>query len=376
MVMANDKINKARDLIDEGKYAQARKLLRGQKDPKAKRLLDEIDDLAPARSGSGAKDALQVILMGLIFTALFGGIGYVVASSMGIPKSAAVVDSTPGSATPIQSGGDVTQSPQSVAVEPSATPAPTDIACEAQAWWDANNATAAKLIGGALDLTIQTSGQQIQANKQAFDNWLSSVQSEAVAACLSAVQQAIVSAGPQVSALYGQFLTTSTEQTRAQALVQAMDALLPATDEIGKLSVSGGDDGWIKSVRDFSSAECTAKRWYNEVILGKDYKRFFTLLDALDFSQAGTATNSLREMQGLVGSFQADSATFPACVKAATDALLGAMNAFVAGSNARLQNDVANADAQIKAANTGLANFYSELGKLDASLAGIRLKRG
>ena len=373
--MANDKIDKARDLIDEGKYAQARKLLKGQKDPKAKRLLDEIDDLAPARSGGGAKDALQVILMGLIFTALFGGIGYVVASSMGIPKSAASVDLTPSNATPIQNG-DVTQTPQSVAIEPTVPPPPTDIACAAQAWWDANNATAAKLIGGALDLTIQTSGQQIQANKQAFATWVSGVQSEAVAACLSAVQQAIVTAGPQVTALYDQYLTTSSDQTRAQALVRAMDALLPATDEIGKLNISGGDDGWIKSVQDFSRAECTAKRWYNEVILGKDYIRFFTLLDALDFNQAGAATNSLREMQGLVGSFQADSATFPACVKAASDALLGAMNAFVAGSNARLQNDVANADAQIKAANTGLANFYSELSKLDASLAGIRLKPG
>jgi hypothetical protein len=375
MFMANDKINKARDLIDEGKYAQARKLLKGLKDPKAKRLMDEIDDLAPVQSGSGAKDALHVILMGLIFTALFGGIGYVVASSMGIPKSGAatVGDSTP-TAAPIQSGGDVTQAPQSVVIEPTLPPPPTDIPCEAQAWWDANNVTAAKLIGGALDLTIQTSGQQIQANKQAFDAWLSSVQSEPVAACLAAVQQAIVTAGPQVSALYDQFLTTSTEQTRAQALVKAMDSLLPATDEIGKLSVSGGDDGWIKSVQDFSRAECTAKRWYNEIILGKDYKRFFTLLDALDVTQIGAATNSLREMQGLVGSFQADSATFPACVKPASDALVGAMTAFVSGSNARLQNDAANADAQLKAANTGLANFYSELGKLDASLASVRLK--
>src|SRR5205085_894365 len=196
MFMANDKINKARDFIDEGKYAQARKLLKGLKDPKAKRLMDEIDDLAPVQSGSGAKDALHVILMGLIFTALFGGIGYVVASSMGIPKSgtSAAVESTPGGAAPTQSG-DVTQAPQSVVIEPTLPPPPTDIPCEAQAWWDANNATAAKLIGGALDLTIQTSGQQIQANKQAFDAWLSSVQSEPVAACMAAVQQAIVTAG-------------------------------------------------------------------------------------------------------------------------------------------------------------------------------------
>ncbi|MEO8613164.1 MAG: hypothetical protein ABI690_35055 [Chloroflexota bacterium] len=375
--MANDKINKARDLIDEGKYAQARNLLRGNKDPKAKRLMAEIDDLAPAQSGSGAKDALHVILMGLIFTALFGGIGYVVASSMGIPNSgsASVGDVTPVSTTPVQTNGDATQAPQSVVIEPTVPPPPTEIPCEAQAWWDANNATAAKLIGGAINLTIQSPGQQVKANKDAYDAWISGIQSQPLAACLSAAQGAIVTAAPQVSALYNQFLTTSTEQTQAQTLVQAMDALLPATDEIGKLSVTGGDSGWIESVQDFSRADCTAKRWYNEIILGKDYKRFFTLLDALDFSQAGAATNSLREMQGLVGSFQADSAGFPACVKTASDALQAAMNAFVMGSNARLQNDAANADAQIKAANTGLANFYSELGKLDQSLAGIRLKK-
>jgi hypothetical protein len=374
--MANDKINKARDLIDEGKYAQARKLLKGLKDPKAKRLLDEIDDLAPVQSGSGAKDALHVILMGLIFTALFGGIGYVVASSMGIPNSgsASGVDVTPVSTTPIQTTGDATQAPQNVVIEPTQPPAPTDIPCEAQAWWDANNATAAKLIGGALEMTIQTSGQQVKANKDAFDAWISSLQSQPVSACVSAAQQALVTAAPQVSALYDQYLTTSTEQTQAQALVKAMDSLLPVTDEIDKLSINTAADGWIKSVQDFSRADCTAKRWYSEIILGKDYKRFFTLLNGLDVSQIGAATNSLREMQGLVGSFQTDSATFPACVKAASDALVGAMNAFVMGSNARLQNDAANADAQLKAANTGLANFYTELGKLDASLASVRLK--
>jgi hypothetical protein len=314
-----------------------------------------------------------VIVMGLIFTAIFGGIGYVVASSMGIP-SAPAADATPGGVSPIQTSSDATQAPESVVIEPTATSTPTEIPCEAQAWWDANNATAAQTIGSAINMTIETSGQQIQTNKKALDTWLGSVQSEAVAPCLSSVQQSIVTAGPQVSALYDQFLTTSTEQTRAQALVRAMDALLPVTDEIDKLSVTGGDTSWITSVQDFSRAECPAKRWYNEIILGKDYKRFFVLLDALDFNQIGAATNSLREMQGLAGSFQADSAAFPECIKPASDALLGAMNAFVSGSNARLQGDAANADAQLQAASTGLANFSTELSKLDASLSGVRLR--
>src|SRR5690554_6435344 len=90
----NDKVNKARDLVDEGKYAQARKLLRGIKDPRAQRLMEEIDELAPVKTSSAGRDALHVILLGLVFTVLFGGIGYVIASSMGIPTAAVTPAST------------------------------------------------------------------------------------------------------------------------------------------------------------------------------------------------------------------------------------------------------------------------------------------
>lgn len=337
--------------------------------------MEEINDLAPAGSGgTGFRDFLHVILLGLIFTALFGGIGYVIASSMGIPQSAATTPTRESQAQP--SNGDVTpDGSQSVAVEPSAIPPPTEIPCEAQAWWDANNATTAQVVTGAIDLKIETSGQQIQSAKQAFDSWRSAIEGETVAPCLQPVQQAVVNAAPGVEALYNAFLTTSTEQSRAQALVRAMDALLPLTDELDKLSVSGGDKAWITTVQDFTRGECPAKRWYNEIILGKDYKRFFTLFDSLDYTQIGAATNSLREMQGLRGSFQADSAAFPECLKPASDALLAAMDGFVGFGNSRLQNDMANADAQFNAANTSLATFYGELSKLDGSLSGIRLKQ-
>src|SRR5688500_4156181 len=140
--MAGDKIKKARDLVDEGKYAQARRLLKGNNDPRAKRLMEEINDLAPASSGgTGFRDALQVILLGLIFTALFGGIGYVIASGMGISLA---VTTTPTRESQSVSSNVTPDGTQSVAIEPSATPPPTEIPCEAQAWWDANNATTAQ----------------------------------------------------------------------------------------------------------------------------------------------------------------------------------------------------------------------------------------
>lgn len=373
--MANDKIKKARDLVDEGKYAQARRLLKGNDDPRAKRLMEEINDLAPVSSGgSGLRDALHVILMGVIFTALFGGIGYVIASGMGIPQSATTTP-TAESQSQLPSGDVTPGAEQVVVIEPSATPPPTEIPCEAQAWWDANNATTAQVITSAIDLKIETSGQQIQSAKQAFDGWRSAIASETVAPCLQPVQAAIATAAPGVEALFNAFLTTSTEQSRAQVLVKAMDALLPVTDELNKLSVSGGDSAWITTVQDFTRGECPAKRWYNEIILGKDYKRFFTLFDGIDYAQIGAATNSLREMQGLRGSFQADSAAFPECLKPSIDALLAAMDGFISFGNSRLQNDAANADAQFNAANTSLATFYGELSKVDGSLSGIRLKQ-
>jgi len=369
--MANDKINKARDLVDEGKYAQARRLLKGINDPRAKRLLDEIDDLAPANSGSGARDVLHVLLLGLIFTALFGGIGYVVASSMGIPVA---VSPTPASVSQSQTAGE-TPGSQSVAIQPTDTPPPTEILCEAQAWWDANSAATAEVVNNVLNLSIQMPGQQIQANKQAFETWRGGLEGETVAPCLSAVKQAIVSAAPQVEALYSTYLTASTDQMRAQAVVRTMDSLLPVTDELDKLNVSGADDSWITAVQDFTRAECPAKRWYNEIILGRDYKRFFTLFDAIDYSQIGAATNSLREMQSLRGSFLADSAAYSECLKTASDALLASMDAFIAYGNAQIGNDPSTAGAQLQTATTQLANFYSELGTLDASLAGIRLRQ-
>jgi len=372
--MATDKINKARDLVDEGKYAQARRLLKGINDPRAKRLLDEIDDLAPASSGSGARDVLHVILLGVIFTALFGGIGYVIASSMGIPAAVSV---TPIATSAPQSGNE-TPGTQNVAVEPTNTPPPTEIPCEAQTWWDANRA----VLGQAVDTVFNAggrSGADVNSARTAFASWRTTFESEAVAPCLSAVKQAIVNAAPPIDDYFKLFTeTVSTEQQRAQGLVRAMDALLPVTDELDKLNLSATDDTddtWITTVQDFTRAECPAKRWYNEIILGKDYKRFFTLFDALDLSQIGAATNSLREMQSLRGSFQADSAAFLECLKPASDALLAAMDAFIAYGNAQINNDTGNAGAQLQTATTQLANFYSALGALDSSLAGIRLRQ-
>jgi hypothetical protein len=370
--MANDKINKARDLVDEGKYAQARRLLKGINDPRAKRLMDEIDDLAPAKTSSGARDFLHVVFLAIIFTALFGGIGYVIASGIGIP--AAAVTTTPTSvAQQSQTNGEIPDS-TTVAVLPTDTPPPTEIPCEAQAWWDANRTSLGQTVDTVLNADAR-SGADVNNARTTFASWRTAFESETTAPCLSAVKQAITSAATSVDDYFKLFTeTVSNEQQRAQGLVRTLDALLPVTDELSTLNVSSADDTWIAAVQDFTRAECPAKRWYNEIILSKDYKRFFAVFDTLDLTQIGAATNSLREMQSLRGSFQADSAAFPECVKPASDALLASMDAFIAYGNAQINNDMANAGAQQQTATTELANFYSTLGSLDASLSGVRLR--
>lgn len=365
--MANDKIKRAGELIDEGKYAQARKLLKGVNDPRAKRLLEEIDDLQPPKSGGGGlRDFLQVLLMGMLFTALFGGAGFVIANSIGIPKAAVVEDDRPLAA--------VTPGAQDVAVQPTVEPTPTEIPCEAQAWWDTNRVALGEAVNTILNANIQTPPSQINSAKNAFAGWRTTFEGETAAPCVQAARSAISNAIPQVEAVFDSYLTPTTDQQRAQTFIRAMDELLLSADAITQLPITTTDDTWLVAVQDFTRGDCPAKRWFTEIIQGRDYKRFFDLFNTLDFGQIAAATSTLREMQGLRGAFAADSATFPDCVKTASDHLLASMNGFIAYGNARLGGDMSNVDPQLQTGNNELTSFYTELARIEPTLSGVRLK--
>jgi hypothetical protein len=367
--MANDKIDKARDLIDEGKYAQARKLLKGLKDPKAKRLMDEIDDLAPARSEGGAKDALQVILMGLIFTALFGGIGYVVASSMGIPKSAAIVDSTPSNATPIQNG-DVTQAPQSVAIEPTAPPPPTDIACEAQAWWDANGSELQTVLKGVTSLAIDQPPAQIQAVKASFDTWKEKLQGQQVAECMQPIYQSIVNVLSAIETNLNSYVTVTTDQERAKAFLSLMDALLPLTDAIEAANFNNAPVEWMDNVQAFTRSDCPAGRWFIETFFARDYIGYFHKFEDVDLASlpASQLQTMMVDFRSGRSSFAADSASFPECVKPASDHFVAMMDAILGVLNAGLNADPASMDSNLNAMNVELRAFETETEKIAPDL--------
>jgi hypothetical protein len=369
--MSSEKMLKARQLMDAGKYSQARAALRGVKDPKAERMLAEIDDLAPevGGGGGGARDVLHVILMALVFTALFAGVGYVIAEGQGIPRSAV---------TPVVNVPQATQVPgtngENVAVEPTAIPTATEIPCEAAAWWEQNRAALNNAITTVLTATVQTPGGQINDAKNAFTAWKAAFESDPGAPCVARARQSILNAAPRVEAVFDSYLSATTDQQRALIFIQAMDALLPSADAVTELNVATPEDSWISTVQDFTNSECPARRWYVEIIQGKAYPRFFELFKSLDFTQVGTANSMLREMQTLRASFQSDSATFPACVKAASDQLLTAMQGFIDYGSSRLNSDMGRADAALQTGNNALTSFYTELGRVEPTLGSVRFQ--
>ncbi len=376
--MSKEKLLKARQLMDDGKYKEARSILKRLKDnPQATKMLEKIDELAPEPQrtsrapGDGFRfaDLLHVLLIGIIGAALFGGIGYVVASSMGITARPTV---TPGdntsiiAVTPGESGGQIVAS-----VPTSTPPPPTEIPCEAQSWWDSNGQGLTSLLDRTFALTVQTPPAEIQALKTDFDAFKAELEAQSVAACLQPTHQSIVNALPRLEAEIGQFLTTSTEQTRSQSLIALMDALLPVTDNVAALSLNA-PQSWLQTVSDFTRGECPARRWFLESIEGRDYRRFFTLYRSIDFTQIAAAETILRDMQNFRSAFAADSAAFPECVKTASDHFLATLSGYIGYANNRLGNDMANADTQLRSGDSALANFYAEIARLDPQLSGIR----
>lgn len=374
--MSKEKLLKARQLMDEEKYKEARAILkRLNNNAQAQKMLDKIDELAPepqreARASGGVRfaDILHVLLIGIIGAALFGGIGYVVASQMGMTIRAPQVNNPPtgNNGTGGEGGG------QEVVVAPTNTPPPTEIPCEAQAWWDTNGQSLSGLVDRALVLTVQTPPGDIQALNTDFDTFKASFEGQVVAPCLQTTYQSMVNALPALEAHIDQFLTTSTEQTRAQSFVRMNDALLPVIDSATTLEGLTASQPWLQTVADFTRSDCPARRWFLEVVEGRDYRRFFSLYTSIDYSQIAGAQTILRDMQALRSAFASDSVAFPECVGTAATSFIAMMDGYLGFANNRLGGDIATADIQRMNGDTALANFYAEIGRLDPQLAGVR----
>lgn len=361
--MSKEKITKARDLIDAGSYREARKTLKGVKDPAASRLLSELDELdeRPVRSGGGlVRDILHVLLIGLIGALLFGGIGFAIAMSQGLKIGTAVALNT----SPSDNG---TPRPQ-----PTVAPTATDIPCEAQAWWDTNGAAINKALLDAINLDIELRPADIQAAQANFQTWQAAFAAEPVAPCLAPVQSAVASATASVEAFYAAHLTTTTDQERAQKFLTMMSDLLPLADAVTALNLNPGTDiAWAQGVQDFTRADCPASRWFVETMIVRNYQRFFTLLGDVDFQNKSVAEIQavLLDMRGLQSAFETDGVAFPACVKPASDHFLSGMKEFINTINTLLNGDNAASEAHLQAARTAINGFFSELSALDDDLA-------
>ncbi|HEX2906037.1 MAG TPA: hypothetical protein VHO69_04210 [Phototrophicaceae bacterium] len=366
--MSKEKLTKARELMEDGQYGKARAALKGVKDPAAGKLLaklDELEDKKPSgSSGGGGRDLLHVLLLTLVFTALFGGIGFAVASSMGIKVAAPKATATP-------SGAVVSAN---TAIPPTATP--TEIPCEAQTWWDAHRADLTKIIGGALDLTIEMRPADIQKLAETFKTWRTTFEAETVAPCLATLQQGLVATNPNLEAYITSFTTVTTQRDRMILVLPIMDSLKPVTEAVTALNITiAPDDEWVGLVQQFTLAECPVDRWLIDTFFVRDYARFFTLVsqDATDMPLA-EVQNMLRTARDLKSAFETDSLAFPECVKPISDHFNKGMGAYIDAINSVLNQDMTSVQNYLVTLQTEFNAFATAI-EASGSLIGDELEQ-
>jgi hypothetical protein len=328
----------------------AQRQTRGSKN--AKRLSAETARNPPRVTG---KDVLHVIIIGLVCTVLFSGIGILISTSKGVSIG------TGGSEAPliVENG----------TVVPTLAPVPTDteIPCEAQAWWDGMSATTASVFNNVLSLTVEVPPAQIKAGHDTFNTWKASLDSATgLPDCVANAQQALSTAAAETEALYGLYLSASNQIQRAQEVLRVMDTYLVVTNALDELKVTVNED-WFSRVRDFSRADCPARRWYIQQFIIRDYQRYFTMLDNINITRmsAGELQSSLIDLRTLTGSITTDTPSFPDCVKTAIGHYTASIDAATHALNDALNGNLKSvSDLLITAVNERNA-FQNELLKLD-----------
>ena len=379
--MSTKQVMDAQDLIDEGRYDEARKILKKIKTPTARKMLAEIDELSPPASGSSiGRDALHVILIGLIGTLLFSAVGFGIASAIGIQGT--------GSTSVNQSNGQVALNPTTVpagqttseTATPLPSPTPTEVPCLGPDWWRANGAPLQQTVDALLGLSLLTPPADLQAARARFDAWRKIVEvAPANSPCVVPADEALRAALPDIGTAFSRYLTTSTGAERAQSLLDSMDGLLVVADALPDMQLGGVEESLANQIINFTRAECPARRWVTERLLARDYERFFDVFQSIDWNAPGLAQESLLTMRNFSSAFatdngaQADNDPVPACLRTSRDQFLIALNGFVGYANNRLGGDIGRADQEVQAAQTALANFYAGITNLDPALAGIRL---
>lgn len=331
-----------------------------EKKPTAKRAAK-----APkARSSGGiGQDLVHVILIALVSTALFTAAALAASLAIGVPGG-------------IQLNSIAAAPTANVTAAPTPTPLPTatPIPCEAQAWWDANRDAAARTINDMIALSVSQPPGELRAKADAFTAWRAGLESAPVpdGACNAATYRALLDFSSSAQAVFNSFLTSSTHQQRGQLFVAAMDSLLRAADEWQKLELTpvSPQDDWVAAAIDFSRAECPARRWYYEILIGRDFLRYYRLLDGITpqtIADTGQTQTALRDTRDLRNAFATDSAAFPQCVQSASARYLASMDALMGGLNDALNGSMSGAAEKLTTASSEARQFFQELAALTST---------
>jgi hypothetical protein len=331
-----------------------------EKKPTAKRAAKA----SKARSSGGVgRDILHVILIALISTALFTAIALAASVAIGVPGG-------------IQLNAVAAVPTANVTAAPTATPLPTStpIPCEAQAWWDANRDATAQVINDMSTLSINLPPGELRAKADTFAAWRTGLEGAPVpdGACNTPTYRALLDFSSSAQAVFDSFLTTSTHQQRGQVFLTAMDSLLRAADEWQMLELTpvSPQDDWVTAAVNFSRGECLAQRWYYDILVGRDFLRYYRLLDGITpqtIADTGLTQTALRDTRDLRNAFATDSAGFPECVQPASARYLASMDALMGGLNDALNGDVSGAAEKLTAASSEAQQFFQELATLTST---------
>jgi hypothetical protein len=314
---------------------------------------------APARSGFSGKDIVHVILLGIAFTVVFTGIGV----GISMLKGGLGTQSSNSEPTLVAVNGTAVPT-----IPPTATP--TEIPCEAQAWWGNISAATAKVIDNVQVLSLTVPPQQIKAQQAEVNNWKSSLDAAtSLPPCVEAAQQALESAATETGTLYGLYLSTSEQQSRAKQLLVTMDAYLAVTTELDNLKLTVSEN-WYTKVRDFKNADCPARRWYIDQFMVRDYQRFFKLLGTIHIQNmnAGELQKTLVDLRTLSGSFRTDMPSYPDCVQKASAHYSTAIDNAIRALNEALNGNMGAVDPLLVVVTSEKTAFETELRQIDPSI--------
>ncbi len=315
----------------------------------------------PTPSRFSGQDVLHVVLIGLVCTVLFAGIGIAISMSKGI---------TAGTGT--GGNGQIVASNDTPVPTIPPTATATEIPCEAQAWWDTISAASATVINNVQALSVKLPPQQIKAGSDTSNAWKTSLEAATnLPPCVQSAQQALLNAANETGTLYGFYLTVSEQKDRGQQFLRTMDSYLVVTDELQKLNVTVSED-WFTTVRDFTLSDCPVKRWFIEQFVVRDYKKFFEIMDAIDprTTTAGDLNADLITMRSLRSSLTADSPGFPDCVQPAVQHLSSGMDSLIQAINLGLGGDMNGMSNNLVTFQSEVTSFGTELDKLDSTLLG------